>query len=93
MSRDQFSQVPFSSIKSCSTSSQKIINLHVSSEATYISCNHFLMQGIVKCEEIFADKNIQLMLVYTGMAADILEIFEAFRENKVNSDGGDDDGW
>ena len=27
---------------------------------------------------------IQLMLVYTGMAADILEIFEAFRENKVN---------
>ena len=24
------------------------------------------------------------MLVYTGMAADILEIFEAFRENKVN---------
>ena len=33
------------------------------------------------------------MLVYTGMAADILEIFEAFRENKVNSDdggGGDD---
>ena len=39
------------------------------------------------------DKNIQLMLVYTGMAADILEIFEAFRENKVNSDGGDDDGW
>ena len=51
------------------------------------------MQGIVKCEEIFVDKNIQLMLVYTGMAADILEIFEAFRENKVNSDGGDDDGW
>ena len=32
------------------------------------------------------------MLVYTGMAADILEIFEAFRENKVNSDGDDDDG-
>ena len=34
------------------------------------------------------------MLVYTGMAADILEIFEAFRENKVNSEdhcGGDDD--
>ena len=28
------------------------------------------------------------MLVYTGMAADILEIFEAFRENKVNSDDG-----
>ena len=39
---------------------------------------------------IIADQNIQLMLVYTGMAADILEIFEAFRENKVNSDGGDD---
>ena len=33
------------------------------------------------------------MLVYTGMAADILEIFEAFRENKVNCDGdGDEDG-
>ena len=32
------------------------------------------------------------MLVYTGMAADILEIFEAFRENKVISGDDDDDG-
>ena len=29
------------------------------------------------------DQFSQLMLVYTGMAADIVEIFEAFRENKV----------
>ena len=36
------------------------------------------------------------MLVYTGMAADILEIFEAFRENKVNCDvdgDGNGDGY
>ena len=29
------------------------------------------------------DQFSQLMLVYTGMAADIAEIFEAFRESKV----------
>ena len=31
------------------------------------------------------DQFSQLMLVYTGMAADIAEIFEAFRESKVSS--------
>ena len=30
------------------------------------------------------DQFSQLMLVYTGMAADIVEIFEAFRESKVS---------
>lgn len=29
------------------------------------------------------DQFSQQMLVYTGMAADIVEIFEAFRESKV----------
>lgn len=31
------------------------------------------------------DQFSQLMLVYTGMAADIAEIFEAFRESKVTN--------
>ena len=30
------------------------------------------------------DQFSQLMLVYIGMAADIVEVFEAFRESKVS---------
>ena len=43
------------------------------------SCRWLLPKG-----KMSRDQFSQLMLVYTGMAADIVEIFEAFRESKVS---------
>ena len=42
-----------------------------------------MLRWLLPKGEMSRDQFSQLMLVYTGMAADIAEIFEAFRESKV----------
>lgn len=42
-----------------------------------------ILRWLLPKGQMSRDQFSQLMLVYTGMAADIAEIFEAFRESKV----------
>ena len=44
-----------------------------------------MLRWLLPKGEMSRDQFSQLMLVYTGMAADIAEIFEAFRESKVRA--------